>query len=288
MPMEEWLMNWTNSVYPDRKSKIEKARKLFAEMIDEGYSAIDASEMLIGNGVADEKMSDEILFETFGMKSTGDIKRVPRHYADVKDKVEKIVLSMPSSDVIGLIVGNGRNRFSIGRMSKKETEDFSSLVRMAKAQRGENPMVINAIHSILESHIQNSIMDTEIKAKENISIEWSDDGMTATASDEHGNHRVSLKDDSCTCDRYVLGGFKHLGLMCEHVLEANRIAAGENWGEMTGAKKVFAQSSNDGVRYAWCDRLDREIDISASCKDAECPFFQEDSGDFIRCGFTSR
>lgn len=284
---EEYIMNWTNSIHPDRQAKMRRARELFSQMVEEGYSAVEASEMLVGKGVADVPMADELISESVGMVAAGETRRIPRHYSDIRGRIEKLALSLPSSEFLQIITGDGHNRFAIGRLSKREASDLDALLRLARTQRGRDPRVIESIHSSIESHVQNAMLDTEMMAGEEMSIDWSEDGMTALATDDIGTHRVSLKDDSCTCDRYILGGFRHLGLMCEHVVAANKASAGDDWDEMSGVRKVFSQSSNDGTRSAWCDRLRREIDISASCMDSECPFFGGDGEDFIRCGFAS-
>ena len=287
MPTEEWILNWTNSVYPNRQAKINNVREKFSQLIEEGYSAIDASELLIASGEADVDMSDEIFSEFIGDLSTAENKRViPRHYSDVREKVEDLVKNMSAADVMNIISGN---RYAIGRFSKREAADLDSLLRLARSQRGEDKRIVEAIHSSLESHIQNAILDTDLMSEEQeFSMRWASDGLTALASDDHGTYRVSLKDNSCTCDRYVMGGFKHLGLMCEHVVAAHKENLGSEWDDAAGTRKVFSQSSNDGVRSAWCDRLRKEIDITSSCVKAECPFFGGDGEDFIRCGFAPK
>ena len=288
MPTEEWVLNWTNSIYPDRKRRKDRARQMFAKLIDEGYSVVDASELLVGNGVADINMADEMIAEASGISVDEPHRTIPRHYADVRDRIERVIVSLPSQEVMNIMVGDGRNRFAVGKLSKREVSDLDSLLRLARSQRGGDQRVMDAIHSAIESHVQNAILDTEALAGGEISFDWSGDGMTATASDWHGSYRISMKDDSCTCDRYVLGGFKHLGLMCEHVMSAHKAKAGNEWDDVSGTRKVFSQASSDGAKTAWCDRLRREIDITSSCVEAECPFFGGHGGDFIRCGFASR
>ncbi len=192
-----------------------------------------------------------------------------------------------------ILTGGGRTSMAIANFSNRDASNLDAMLRMARTSRNSDPRVMATIHDVLEPHVQNAIIDTEILSREaqekgNIKIAFAGDRQSAVASDLNGSHRVDLRYDTCTCPRYVLGGFRHLGLVCEHIVEAQRQSAGDNWSEVAGMKKVFAQKSQEGRRIGWCVRASREIDINASCIEAECPFFCKDDGDHVVCSFATR
>ena len=281
--------NWSNRLMPNRQETMVRISTRLDALCEEGFSLDQAVDLLVGSDGEDlDTVRDVVTIKSSGTRresGKAPAKKIPGNYEDVRSKVEAFVLSNPIADVLSVFSGVGRNdRHSMMRLSDRQRNDLEAKLRCVAS--GTIPNAIDDVHAAVQPYVSNSILETQL-----LSRRAEDEGRFKFA--ESGDGRIKVKDGSevyivdptnvtCTCSRYVLAGFNHIGLACEHIVEACRKF--DPTVREEAYKRVYAKN-RDGKRYGWCDRFSGEVDVAFACKSAECPFYHGEDGGDVRCGY---
>lgn len=231
--IDDVLLNWRGQMVPDMRGMTERVAQAMDRKLAEGVSIDAAVEILVGCGmpldtvklVAEERRR-QVLAAAAALhpKPTPPPAEPPTRYADVANKVAAIVDDMPTDEVIVVLAGRSKSTPALVRLTDRQRAEFRSVVAMAK-QTGDGHMV-EAIHKWVAPHVETAIADSEILARrlaaEGYHRSYPDeDGSVLVREDKTNNaYTVDPVGMTCTCSRYVYGGFAHAGLACEHILLA--------------------------------------------------------------------
>lgn len=282
------IFNWTNRLMPNRQESMVKISERLDGLCEQGFSLDQAVDLLVGEGEDLDAVKDVVAIKSSGTRrevETRVAKRIPGTYEDVRDRVEQFVLSTPPAEVLSVFAGASRNdRHSMMRTSDRQRGEFEFALR--RVASSSSPNAIDEVHGIIQPYVSNAILETQLlarRAEEEGRYRFAEVGDgTIRVKDGDDVYRVDPVNVTCTCSRYVLGGFNHIGLACEHVVEACRKF--DPTVREAAYKRVFAHR-RDGKRYGWCDRFAGEVDVAFACKAAECPFYRGEDGDEVHCGF---
>ena len=277
----EFLYNWQNELSDGTSERISSS---IQSLVKSGYSLERAKDLIISSGESLEEVNEvfsswEESLKTAQVVSEGGF---PMSYDDVKDDVEKLVRDMSSDDFVDLIACSGRK--TMVRVSHRKEDDLRALVRIVKARLNDE-FVMEELHGILRPHVEAAIHDSRGLSKDSDISITEGEGDSFIADDDGRSYILHLSSRTCTCPRFVFGGFAHLGIPCEHIIVARRSLTPEiDHEEGVDYKLVHAQFQGS-ERFAWCGRHEKEVKISTACISGECPYLVEDCGRCVHCGF---
>jgi len=237
--IDDVLLNWKGQMVPDMRGLTERVAEVMDRKLAEGVSIDSAVEILAGCGlpidtikaVADERRRQVRAAIAAEMpKPRPTPAEPPVGYQQVATRIASIVDEMPTEEVVVLLAGRSKSTPALVRLTDRQRAEFKSVVAMAK-QTGDGHMV-DAIHRWVAPHVETAIADSEILAKRLASDGYhisyaDDDGSVLVREDKTNNaYVVDPVGMTCTCSRYIYGGFAHAGLACEHILIARAASHG--------------------------------------------------------------
>jgi hypothetical protein len=240
--IDDVLLNWRGQMVPDMRGLTVKVAEAMDRKLAEGISIDSAVEVLVSCGMPVDTVKAVAVERRRQVQAALDAQRPkpkPRPaepatgYQQVATRVASVVESMPTDDALVLLSGRTKGTPALVKLTERQRAEFKSVLAMAK-QTGDDHM-IDAVHRWVAPHVETAIADSEILA-ERLKV----DGFETSDVDDGGvlvreakTSRAYVVDPvgmTCTCPRYVYGGFAHLGLACEHILAA-RTAANEEGSE---------------------------------------------------------
>lgn len=274
----------------DTRSNYERLAESLVTSMSKGLTLQESVELLVGEGHDDQQVRVAAAIVERSVRQAyapePEASPVPSSYDDVRDRVEEMIQDFGPADTVDILAGENHG-YELYRTSDKNRMRLEETLRYA--MKAEDPRAIEEVHQTLKPHLEHAITASQMLAKQGV-----ESGVFKFAETSEGVYRVKdsgqqyevkLAELSCTCPRYVLGGFNHVGLVCEHVIAARNLFDPAAANEETGVKRVYSSLDERGRRLAWCDRYEDEIDIDMHCRKASCPFLDADEGECVRCTY---
>lgn len=274
----------------DTRSNYERLAGALMESMNSGLTLHESVDYLVGEGHdgGQVKIAASIVERSIkqALAPEPQTSPIPTSYDDVRDKVEDMIVEFGPTETVNILAGQSHG-YEIYRTSEKSKMRLEETLRYA--MKSEDPRAIEEVHATLRSHVDHAITASRMLARQATDgglFSFSERGEDVYDVRDSGHtYQVRLSSLSCTCPRYVLGGFNHLGLSCEHVIATRDQFDPAAQSDPSGTKRVFASVDEMGRRLAWCDRYEDEIDIDKHCRKASCPFLDADEGECVRCTY---
>lgn len=216
----EPILNWSNNLNNNNKEQGDRIAKIFAEKLNSGFSIDDTMNILIGSGepytlilpIANHYKKAQKIEINLDTEIT-----FPESYDDVKH----IIVSM---------IENGEINNYLNENPLINSDNKSALCYLVKyaSEKINNKQQINKIHSILRPYITEMISDTKVltsDAMKNQTLAFKKNGENQfLVKDEAEVYDVNIKEITCSCPRFKMGGMQKLGMACEHILESIRFS----------------------------------------------------------------
>jgi len=229
----EMLLNWTKktSPAPNMQESMEKIAQIMDKKIEEGISISGAIEIIAATTSfpfeaikrVGETRQQEINIAMMGDDfEEGD--NFPKNYDDVASQIHELIQS-ESPEFVTEILGGIEDDYPsvIDFAEDTDRKSFVKLVAMAK----NNKNALNGLDDKIRDSVDAAIEDSQILAQKlvdgNTEVEENNDGNYIVKNDDTDQCSVNMNAKTCTCPRYTLGGFKYLGLACEHILYIDMI-----------------------------------------------------------------
>lgn len=274
----------------DTRSNYERLANALMGSMSKGLTLHESMDLLAGDGFDSHqiKVAASIVERSIkqALAPEPEVSSFPKSYDDVRDRVESMIDEFGVSETVNILAGNNHG-FELYRTSEKSRMRLEETLRYAS--KSEDPRVLEEVHAALKPHVEHAISASHMIAKQAADGEIFKFAEASNGSyevkDGKNKYAVRLDDLSCTCPRYVLGGFNHIGLVCEHVIAAKNQFDPDSNTDQDGVKRVYAEVDERGRRLAWCEKYADEIDVDTHCRKASCPFLDADEGSCVRCTY---
>ena len=186
--------------------------------------------------------------------------RPPTSYEDIKPLIEATLCSEHPKDIMKVLTAK---TYCGQIISISDAQELQLEQVIAAAQNYRSAAILEDLHEALQPYVEDMIIHANMLSKKNIKVEAS-----------------SLAEREAL-DKY----FDWFGIWPPETQKAV-VKTSEN---KPKGKIITAQVLEDGSEWYFCPKDQYEINVENSCKEAQCPFFEEKktaSGHVKKCYFT--